>query len=164
MRLSITARDERFAPLDNAAVRIQVETPGKRRIELTADSSAEVPGKYEATFVSRESGAYRAKVAVLAADGSQVGSRDSGWTIEPQSVEFRALGVNRVLLGELAQQTGGEVLELSGLENFVSSLPTRKIPIVETWTYPLWHQWPVFVLALACLVAEWGLRRWKGLP
>ena len=164
MRLVITARDERFTPLDNASVRIQVETPLKRKVELVADSSAESPGRYEATFVSRESGAYRARVSVSAADGSQVGNRDSGWTIEPQSDEFRTLGANRKLLAEMAQQSGGEVLELSELESFVSSLPSRKIPIVETWTYPLWHQWPVFLLALVCLVAEWGLRRWKGLP
>jgi uncharacterized membrane protein len=160
----ITARDERFAPQDNAAVSIQVETPGKRRIELTADSSAQAPGRYESTFVSRESGPYRAKVTVTAADGSQVGQRDTGWTVEPQSDEFRTLGANRKLLAALAQETGGEVLELNGLERFVSSLPSRKIPIVESWTYPLWHQWPVFLLSLTCLAAEWGLRRWKGLP
>ncbi|HUE70508.1 MAG TPA: hypothetical protein VMP01_06420 [Pirellulaceae bacterium] len=164
LRLVVTARDERFAPLDNAAVSLQVETPGKRRVELTAESSAEAPGRYETTFVSRESGAYRAKVTVTAADGSQVGQRDTGWTVEPQSDEFRTLGANRKLLAELAQQTGGEVLKLDGLERFVTSLPSRKIPIVETWTYPLWHQWPVFLLALTCLAAEWGLRRWKGLP
>ena len=50
------------------------------------------------------------------------------------------------------------------LDDFVSSLPNRKIPIVETWTYPLWHQWPVFFAAIGCLVGEWALRRWKGLP
>ena len=38
------------------------------------------------------------------------------------------------------QDTGGEVLTASGLDAFVSSLPNRKIPVVETWTYPLWQQ------------------------
>ena len=51
-----------------------------------------------------------------------------------------------------------------GLEAFVAGLPNRKIPVVESWTYPLWHQWPVFLAAVTCLVGEWALRRWKGLP
>ncbi len=160
----VTARDQLFSPLDNAAVTLRVETPDKRQIELPAESSSQAPGRYETTFVSRASGAYRAKVSVTAADGSQVGQRETGWTIEPQSDEFGTLTVNRQLLARMAQDTAGEVLELGGLESFVSSLPNRKIPIVETWTYPLWHQWPVFLLAVGCLVAEWGLRRWKGLP
>ena len=29
-----------------------------------------------------------------------------------------------------------------------------------------WMQqwWPVFLIAASCLIAEWALRRWKGLP
>jgi len=44
-----------------------------------------------------------------------------------------------------------------------ASLPHRNVPITETWTTPFWHQPAVFLFALLCFVAEWGLRRWKGL-
>ena len=91
------------------------------------------------------------------------GQRETGWTVEPQTEEFRTLAVNRPYLERIASQTDGEVLSLDGLESFVASLPNRKIPMTESWTYPLWHQWHIFVLAMACLVGEWGLRRWKGL-
>jgi hypothetical protein len=37
-------------------------------------------------------------------------------------------------------------------------------PVMEGWTTPAWHTPALFGFALACLVAEWGLRRWKGLP
>jgi hypothetical protein len=36
--------------------------------------------------------------------------------------------------------------------------------VTETWTSPLWHQPWMFLFALACFLAEWGLRRVKGLP
>ena len=66
--------------------------------------------------------------------------------------------------GRVAHCTcNGEVLEADRLDQFVSSLPNRKIPIVETWTYPLWHQSSVFLVAIGCLIGEWGLRRWKGM-
>ena len=159
----IRARDKKFLPLDNATVTIDVLTPDGNEIKLTADSSSAAAGEYRALFVPRVAGAYRAKVAVTAPDGSDVGSRETGWAAEPETEEFRELTGNHALLERLAKESGGEVLTLDGLDRFVSSLPNRKIPQVETWSYPLWHQWQVLVLAIGCLVGEWGLRRWKGL-
>lgn len=164
MQIVVRARDAQFEPLDNANVVLHVQTPDQRKIDVTAESSERTPGQYETTFASRVAGAYRAQVVVTAADGSEVGRREIGWTVEPQTDEFRTLTVNRPLLNRLAQETGGEMISLDQLESFVGSLPNRKIPIVETWTYPLWHQSSVFLLAISCLIGEWGLRRWRGMP
>jgi hypothetical protein len=35
---------------------------------------------------------------------------------------------------------------------------------MESWSQPAWHTPVVFALAVLCLAAEWGLRRWRGLP
>jgi uncharacterized membrane protein len=160
----VRVKDKQFAPLDNANVAIKIKTPDERTIDIVAESSDQTAGEYVATFAPRAAGAYRAMVTVTAADGSTVGERETGWAVEPETEEFRKLTVNRALLERLANDSGGEVVELSGLNRFVSSVPTRKIPIVENYTYELWHQWSVLGLALGCLVGEWGLRRWKGLP
>jgi hypothetical protein len=104
------------------------------------------------------------KAAVTAADGSVVGEKETGWTAEPAADEFRRLTPNRVLLRQIAAQTGGEVVELNELQRFVADLPNKRIPITEPWVYPLWHRPLIFLLAIACLVGEWGARRWKGLP
>lgn len=164
VHIAVRARDKQFEPLDNASVSIQVKTPDDRTIELVAESSDSSPGLYEATFAPRAAGAYRAAVSVKGADGSVVGERDTGWSVEPQTEEFRTLAVNTALLKQIADETGGEVVDQHSLARFVADLPNRKIPITESWTYPLWHQWPVFMLAVCCLVGEWGLRRWKGMP
>lgn len=162
--LIVRARDEQFAPLDNATVKILVETPDERQIELAAEGSNRVAGEYQATFAPRSAGAYRAQVTVTAADGSEVGQRETGWAVEPETDEFRQLAGNRPLLEQIAQDSGGEVISASDLNSFVTTLPNRKIPVTEKWTYPLWHQWSVVTLALVCLIGEWGLRRWKALP
>lgn len=161
--LIIRARDKKFLPLDNATVSINVKTPDGKELQLTADSSEAAAGEYRALFVPRVAGAYRATVSVTAPDGSDVGSRETGWAAEPETEEFRELAGNLPLLDRLAKESGGEVVTLNQLDRFVSSLPNRKIPQVETWSYPIWHQWSVLMLAIACLVGEWGLRRWKGL-
>ena len=49
------------------------------------------------------------------------------------------------------------------LDAFVASLASRDAPINEPWTSPLWHQPLFFLAAIACLAAEWGLRRVNGL-
>lgn len=164
VRLLIRARDAQFEPLDNAKVAVRVQTPDGHKIELVAESSDRSPSQYETLFAPRVPGVYRANIIVTAADGSEVGQREVGWTVEPQTEEFRALAVNRPILEKLAKESGGEVLDLDGLDRFVSSLPNRKIPVTETWTYPLWHQSSVFLLAIICLVGEWGLRHWRGMP
>ncbi|TXT16630.1 MAG: membrane protein [Planctomycetota bacterium] len=164
VQLLVRARDAQFEPFDNANVAVRVQTPDGHKIELVAESSDRSPGQYETLFAPRAPGVYRATITVTAADGSEVGEREVGWTVEPQTEEFRTLAVNRQLLEKLAKESGGEVIGLDDLDSFVGSLPNRKIPVTETWTYPLWHQSSVFLLAISCLIGEWGLRRWRGMP
>ncbi len=162
--LVIRARDKMFRPLDNATVKIAVTSPEGQKLELVADSSDRAPGEYHTIFVPRVAGVYRATVNVAGADGSEVGARETGWAVEPELEEFNKLSTNRPLLDEMARASGGEVVSLGKLDQLVASLPNRKIPIVQQWSYPLWHQWGVLGLAALCLVGEWGLRRWRGLP
>ena len=164
MQLTARVNDEEYKPLDNATVSIQVTGPDGKQLELTGDPSDRAAGVYETTYVPRHSGAYRAEVAVTAADGSEVGRRITGWTTEPQTEEFRTLRPNRGLLERIASQTGGEMVSVDAVDDFVSSLRYRNVPFTEHWVYPLWHHWMVLSFAILCLSGEWGLRRWKGLP
>lgn len=63
----------------------------------------------------------------------------------------------------LAQKTGGEVVNPNQLDAFARALPSKRAPITETQLTPLWHTPWMFLAAIACLVTEWGVRRWKGL-
>ena len=164
LRIAVRVRDPLFEPLDNAAVSVRIETPDDRQVELTAEPSDRAAGEYAVTFAPRTPGAYRARVTALAEDASEVGQREIGWAVEPATEELRTLRPNRELLAQLAVGTGGELVNAGDLDGFVASLPNRKVPIVEAWTYPLWHQWTIFLFAAGCLIGEWGLRRWNGLP
>jgi hypothetical protein len=159
----VRARDAEYLPLDNAQVSIEVTTPDDKPMALEADPDENEAGTYVARHVPRQPGTYRAAVNVKAPDGSPVGERQAGWVAQPEAEEFNRLKPNRKLLAEIAAKTGGEVVDSKDLNNFVASLPIRKAPITEPWVRPAWHH-PLFYLAIiACLVGEWGLRRWKGL-
>ncbi|MFN0056076.1 MAG: glutamine amidotransferase [Planctomycetales bacterium] len=163
-RILVRARDQRFEPLDNATVTVRIKTPDQQTIDLPLSASEEGVGQYVGTFRPRIPGAYRGMVTVAAADGSPAGQREFGWGTDLQTEEFRRLTVDRAGLERLAHDTGGEIVEPDALDDFVSSLTHRQVPILETTTHPLWHRWPVFLIAILCLVGEWGLRRWIGLP
>jgi hypothetical protein len=99
-----------------------------------------------------------------AADGSEVGTAATRWTSEPAAEEFRDLKPNRALLDQLARATGGQTVAADNLEPFVATLPTRHAEITEPHIEPAWHQPWVFAIAICCLCAEWGIRRWRGMP
>ena len=179
VRLIVKAHDEEFKPLDNATVRLTVcpvkllppqnEPPTNRvvdmnYVQITAEPSAGTPGTYEATYVARDAGAHLVEALVTAADGKAASRVAAGWTSDPAAAEFRSLKPNRALLETIAKRTGGEVVALADLEKFVRHLPEHRAPVMETWTDPLWHKPTVFLLVLGCFVAEWGIRRWKGMP
>jgi uncharacterized membrane protein len=183
--LEARARDGKFQPLDNATVRLTVrpvdpaarpsQPPGPAdpsrasgaaqtsSVRLNAEPSLQEAGMYEATYVPRETGGYEAEVVVTDPNGLEVGRAVAGWTSDPAADEFRSLKPNRALLASLAQKTGGEVIAADKLDEFVRVLPSLKVPITESWSFPLWHRAVVFLFALLCFVAEWGLRRLKGL-
>lgn len=164
LTLTVVVRDPSYAPLDNAAVTIKVTPPDGKPVELRADADPKQSGRYQAVYVPRQSGPYRAQATAAAPDGSDVGHADTGWTSDPAAEEFRTLQPDAKLLDRIARVTGGQVVAASDLDDFAATLPTRHAEITEPYTNPLWHNSWVFLVAMLCLTAEWGLRRWKGLP
>ncbi len=158
-----TAKDEAYLPLDNAAVELKITPLTGEPFTLKAEMDNSEPGTYTATYWSREPGGYRVDATITAADGSEVGTAASGWTAQSGAAEFADLRLNRALLEKIAEQTGGQVVREDRLSDFAEDLPTRKVPVSETWVYPIWHRPWVMLAAMLCLCCEWGLRRWKGL-
>jgi uncharacterized membrane protein len=172
MRLQVRARDEKFQALDDANVTLQVEAVNFAEnpdvpptpIRLVAEPSTGEAGLYVASFVPRATGGYRASAVVTNTVGAEVGRAEAGWSTDLAAEEFRSLTPNVALLETIAQKTGGEVIAMKDLEKFANSLPQRKAPMMETALNPVWHTPVMFAFALACLLSEWGVRRWKGMP
>jgi len=178
VRLQVRVRDKSYQPMDNASVILRVRTvtnglagetaDGKsgsatNAVRLTAEPAADEAGLYQATYVPRETGGYLADAVATDSAGAEVGNAEAGWTADPAAEEFRSLKPNRALLENIARLTGGEVIAPEKLDDFARSLPNRKAPVTESWSFPLWHTPAVFLFALSCFAIEWGVRRWKGM-
>jgi uncharacterized membrane protein len=161
--VSVRVRDAEYLPLDNAKVSLRITPPGDDGLPLEAEPDGREPGSYSATYVTRVPGPYRILAAATAPDGSAVGEREAGWAAQPAADEFARLKPDREFLQTIAAKTNGEVVDGEQLASFVANLFTRSAPITEPWTSPLWHHPLYFLVAIACLAAEWGLRRVNGL-
>ncbi|MCH8993298.1 MAG: hypothetical protein IIA44_16290, partial [Acidobacteria bacterium] len=164
VRLRVRVRDREYQALENASVRLTIRPPDGASISLEGEPSLEQAGVYEVEYVPRQPGAYRATVNVTDPSGVHVGRIEAGWTSNPAAEEFRSLRTDRQRLESFASATGGQLVPVDELESFVRSLPTRTLPVTERSMVPLWHRPAVFLFAIACLILEWGLRRFRGLP
>lgn len=164
MRIEARIRDKEFHPQDNAAVTVNVTPPDGTPLSLTTEPSLKEPGLYETTVSSRPAGGWRATVAVTDPEGQPLGEGATGWAADFAAEELARVTPNRTLLERIAKETGGQVVELSGLADFVETLPNREAPLTETTTTPLWHNPLVWLLIVAGLCVEWGVRRRRGLP
>ena len=162
-RLTVTLRDPAYQPLDNGHVELAIVEPNGQRVELQALPDSDRRGQYVADYWSSQDGGYRCEVFATGPDGAALERVVSGWTAQPSAAEFAHVEANTALLEQLAEASGGEVVELAQLDSWIASLPTRRVPVTEVRIEPLWHQPWLIVLAIGCLCIEWGLRRWKGL-
>lgn len=172
--LHAIVRDRAFRPLDTARVSFTVQRndatpapgsgPAFAAVTLPGDAVPDHPGEFAATLALRDAGAYRAWVDVSASSTEEGGRAEVGWVSDPVAEEFAALEPNRALLEEIARRTGGEVISQDELLRFAERLPQRAAPMMETRAWPLWQQSWVLLAVLGCFIAEWFLRRRKGLP
>jgi uncharacterized membrane protein len=163
VELRVQVRDASYLPLDNAKVALKIHLPNGEDLTLDAEPDGREAGSYAATYMTKLPGAYRVVASATAPDGAAVGEREAGWAAQPAADEFARLQPDRDFLQTIASKTRGEVVDGDRLESFVASLSARDAPITEPWISPLWHQPLYFLIAIACLSAEWGIRRVNGL-
>ncbi len=180
--IGVRVKDKKFWPTDNATVQLSVksltlENPrdgvdssireplslSTNVVQLLAEPSPTEVGLYEAVYIPRKTGGYAVQASVTDMNGLTMGSRETGWSSDPAAEEFQSLNPNRELMERLARQTGGQVVQQSELLDFVKALPSLEVPVTEEVTSPMWHTAWLFALAIGCFVAEWGVRRTRGL-
>jgi uncharacterized membrane protein len=155
--------DAAFKPVDNSDAKITVAPPTGDPVILAGEPAAAAPGEFQAAYLAGEPGAYRITATATGPDGTALKPAEAGLVVDPDASEFATITPNRALLAQIAKQTGGRVLEPSALSGLANELLTREAPVMETTTSPLWHQAWVLGLIVALLIAEWILRRRRGM-
>lgn len=161
-KVAVRVRDLKYDPQDDAAVLLTVKDLDGTTRSLTAEPSLDEPGLFTAEHLSEESQGYRIEAKVIDGAGQEIGTGEVARSLNPEAAEFNRLGPEKDLLERLAKATGGKLLTIADLSRLPGLLDELDLPVVEVKQRPLWHTPWLFLLALACFLGEWGLRRRKG--
>jgi hypothetical protein len=161
--IRVRLADESGQPNADAFVEALVWSEDQLVSTVQLDADAAVPGIYRAQAGPLPPGEYR--VTVRASGYTQDALQASTeFVVEgDESVERSESRVNLELLGQMARESGGQLL----LEEEISDLPERlkrftSGRVVETDT-PLWQSYFWFSAVLVVLSVEWLLRKRAGL-
>lgn len=148
----VDVMDERNRFLNNLTLHVQVIFPDETSKEITLDQIA--PGRYRTTFPTENAGEYYLNLVEKDETGP-VSSQVFGFGI-PYGEEFRIKGVNDNLLKQLAQMTGGELLQVDEdhKELFSTDSGTKEYGA---------HLWPYLTgLFVLLLIVDAAMRKFMG--
>ncbi|RCK78887.1 MAG: Threonine dehydrogenase [Candidatus Ozemobacter sibiricus] len=153
--------DSRRQYVTAAQVSAVVEAKGREPVTLSFIGTSE-KGCYEATFVPPWRGLY-AVTATARAQGKVLGEAKGEFLVEVPTAEFDNPEVQVELMQQLASATGGAFFPVEQTAALVRSLRATPGQKRETRILDFRDSYLVLALLLALPLAEWILRRTKGL-
>ena len=161
VRLRARFVDERLAPAEDNGVTVVVELPGQSTQRLRLRRTPAGRGVFEGTLARPAPGNYHAWIAEPALEG-QAPAVD--FVVAPPAGEFAEMRVDAAEMRRVAKQTGGRFYTFETSGRLRKDLPRgRQIPIESLPPWPLWNWWPLLALLLGLLIAEWVLRKRRGM-
>jgi uncharacterized membrane protein len=161
VRLQAELRNERFEPINDANVELQVAPEHDAAYVQSMQSSGQGDGRYAATIDAATAGLYR--IDLTARVGDRVAGAAVTHVIRQDGVaEHFETQQHRAVLERIAAMTGGRYWPLSDLHGLAAAIPYTKAGVVERQTLDLWNLPIVFLTLLALKLGEWLLRLRRG--
>jgi uncharacterized membrane protein len=173
--ISAELHDEKFEPVNDAAVALTVTSDDGATQQVQMSPSGQGDGRYTASIEAPATGLYRvsmdARSGKTAKNGQtaknaqiEIGSLETHFRRNDGVVEHFGTQQNRPLLQRIADSTGGRYWRLDQLAELPEAMKYSKAGIVERQTLELWNLPAFFLLLLLLKLGEWLLRlRWKTL-
>lgn len=150
---------EDYRPMDGAEVKLKIRSPQKTyEIILTGIGD----GKYAGTLQALAGGDYSYE-GIATYNNRQIGTDEGKFSVEEFTLEFLQTKMNKTLLEQIAQKTGGLLLTdstFTTLDNLLN-FPQRKI--LESTEMQLWNKLILLILVIFFLSLEWFLRKRSGM-
>ncbi len=160
-KINITARlqDPTYNPLDvprvDATVQVGSETPETVPLLPIANQK----GAFQATLTARKTGINTVRINIPSgeAEGSLI---EMPFTVELPSVETSQVWLDKPLLKDLAELSGGKYFDVSQLKELIAAIPDKSQVIeVRDKPDPLWDIRGMLFGLVALLGVEWFVRK-----
>lgn len=169
VRVSLRLMDLTNRPFQGAKTTVTAQQDDREIARAEMVEEEQSPGIYKAVFKALPAGEVTLAVAgkevedLLAAENVTEPVR-TRIRVEPDvSAELRNTRCNLALLKQLADTTGGLVVPPTAMQAAVSQLDLEPKVTRTVSEQPRWTQWRYLWIFVACLAAEWALRKGTGL-
>ena len=155
--------DNNYQPLVDAQVEVHVQTGGETSsIVLNPLGS----GQYQGEFDALQEGEYKF-TATVAANGAAIGSDQGTFSVGGLNAEFLETRMNKILLQQIAAQSGGRYYDsdkLDSLAHDVTTLPNFKPRgISKSASIEIWNSRWMLALVVFIFALEWFFRKRNGM-
>lgn len=162
-RLTVRALGEGGAGVGASRVRCTLTPAGEGSPQTLALAPASAAGLLTASIEPPAPGRYTLRAAAVDDAGAEIASDELGLEVAGESGETDVLARDDESLRRIAERSGGEVVELSGLGRLVGQIvdryrnPAQDSPFAQT--YRLYNFPLLFAAFVALMTVEWTLRR-----
>ena len=164
VQFTAQVRDRQFQPATAAHVAAHIAGPNGLSTTFDLTPSFDTPGNYQATWTAEKPGPYLAEISAESSDNppQQLGSDVLTFERDDGAAENFHTAQNRLLLEQLAAQTGGSYWTPSDLKNLPRDVSYSEAGISVRNTKELWDLPVNLLLLLGLPIGEWLLRRKWG--
>ena len=161
-RITVTVRNENYAPVGNAEVTIGVTAPNGQTRQLTPALSSPQEGRYGVAARFDQPGVYRID-ATAARAGVKLGTATRQVLVGGADLEMTQPRLNEAVLRRLAAATGGRYLAADEAQRLPALVRQSHIEAGTPELRDLWHNGWSLLAIIILLAAEWIVRRRVGL-
>lgn len=165
IEFSAQVYNDNYQPVENADVRLQLFNAEQKQIDNVSFQSIG-SGRYEGTANGVSEGEYSYKATALS-NNDTVGVTTGRFTVGEQSVEFAETKMNKRLLQQIANASGGSYSDASQFDFLVEKILARPElkprEQAQTREFELWNL-PAYLSIIIILFAlEWYIRKQSGM-
>jgi hypothetical protein len=168
--VEVRFQDERFAPTDGN-VTVVIETDGRPSQTLKLAPRRSSRNLFEGVLSGLPEGRYRVRLeespesgAGRAGEGGDLAVASDEFVVAAARAESLPIEADFASLQAAAEAGGGAFYTLADVGGLFDRLPRGKLSPTEPLPpLPLWNKWFTVFLLLLLLVAEWVLRKRRGL-
>ncbi len=168
-RITLVARilDAQFQPSTQPTFEAILTSDDGRTEKVELKLLPQQKGRYEGAFEAKRLGGYEASIR-LGQEQEKLIDPIAFRVVTP-SAETNSYWLNRKLMSEIAQRSGGQYLALDELAKLPELLPTKvtraefNSPPRPLWDASNFLRWSVFLIPAVLLTAEWALRKYYKL-
>jgi hypothetical protein len=141
-------------------VSVQVERKGQGSRKLTLKQAPGTRNLFEGALPQASEGDY--EIRLLPPPVLEGALPTASFRVDPPAGELERIQMNEPELNRAATSSGGKFYTPETVSTLLTDLPKpQKVPLDTDPPIPLWNTWPVLVLFLLVVTAEWVLRKRK---